>query len=286
MPAQQAKHWCFTLNNYTDDECDGLEALGEEMPEPVVYLVYGKETAPDTGTPHLQGYIGLSTKKTLSYIKSLVSTRAHCEVSRGSPESNRRYCTKEGDFKEFGTLPRGRGARTDLTAVAAAVKEGRTMREICELDPSAVIRYGGGILRLRQWFPQARRTMEIHVFWGPTGVGKTRRCWDFTDHSKIWVCPGKTTTGCWFDGYDDHEVVLFDDFNGSWFEVTYFLKLIDRYRFTVPVKGGFFYWNPSHLFITSNQEPSQWYGGASEAHQAAVMRKLQEFGQIVHCLPE
>lgn len=43
--------WCFTLNNYTDEEIRRLESLECER------LVVGKEVAPTTGTPHLQGYI-------------------------------------------------------------------------------------------------------------------------------------------------------------------------------------------------------------------------------------
>ena len=295
MPGGQAKHWTWTLNNYTEDDLAGLLALGGELPEPVQYLIFSREYG-ESGTPHLQGYIALSTKKTLSYVRELVSPQAHFEVSRGSPEQNKEYCSKdnpdgqpskdpETDIFEFGTLPRGRGARTDLARVAEQVRSGVPIREIADSDPAAFIRYGNGILRYRMMVRPSRSSPpSIWVFWGPSGSGKTRRCWDFTDHSKIWVHPGDR----WFDGYDScsHPCVLFDDFDGSWFKLDYLLKLLDRYVFQVPIKGGYTWWCPRTVLITSNIEPKLWYRNANEAQQAALLRRLREFGSIVHCESE
>lgn len=281
MPARQAKHWAFTLNNYTEDECDQLRALGGELLEPVIYLVFGREHAPETGTPHLQGYISLSTKKTLRWVKDTVSDRAHIEPCRGSPEQNRTYCVKEGDFEEFGVLPGGRGHRSDLVAVAQAVREGKRLREIAEEHPASFLRYGSGVLRLRQFFrPTRSGPPTIHVFWGKTGTGKTRRVHQFVNAEELWIHSG---CGNWFDGYDSQKAVLFDDFDGSWFSVTFFLKLIDRYVFQVPVKGGFTWWNPEQIYITANHHPREWYSRAKEEHQNAVLRKLREFGNIAEC---
>jgi len=43
----QAKNLVFTINNYTEETCAMLDALE------CVYMVYGYEVAPETGTPHL-----------------------------------------------------------------------------------------------------------------------------------------------------------------------------------------------------------------------------------------
>lgn len=292
MPAQQAKHWTWTINNPTADDFDGLVALGGELPEPVQYLIFSREFG-ESGNAHLQGYIAFSRKKTFAYAKRLVSDRCHLEVSRGSPSQNKAYVEKEnpqgqpakdpdGDVFEFGQLPVGRGHRSDLAAVAEQVRAGVPIREIADSDPASFIRYGNGILRYRMMVrPNRIAPPSIWVFWGASGTGKTRRCWDFTDHDKIWVHPGDR----WFDGYDSssHPAVLFDDFDGSWFKLDYLLKLLDRYVFQVPIKGGYTWWCPKTVLLTSNIEPKLWYRNANEAQQIALMRRLREFGTIVHC---
>jgi hypothetical protein len=108
-----AKRWCFTINNYTDESLLHLSLLSEETR--VEYLVYGRELAPTTGTPHLQGFICLTTPFTLTALRALLPS-CHLENARGTPEQNRTYCTKDGDFDEHGSLPSGKqGKRTDWT---------------------------------------------------------------------------------------------------------------------------------------------------------------------------
>lgn len=250
------------------------------MPEPLVYLVYGRERG-ESGTPHLQGYVSFSTKKTLPYVRRLISERAHFETTRGTPKEASDYCKKDGDWAEFGSLPRGSGSRTDLRAVAEAVQAGASLREIAERDPSAFIRYSTGILRLQSHVRPQRRTdrPEIWTFWGKTGVGKTRRVYQFVQPAELWVSSGTT----WFDGYDGHRAVLFDDFDGGWFKLSYLLKLLDRYVFQVPVKGGFTWWYPDHIYITTNIHPTDWYPNGSLNHKEALLRRLTEFGHIEEC---
>ena len=65
MPGQ-AKHWCFTLNNYTADEYDALSAIGHELPKEISYIIVAKETG-ETGTPHLQGYISFDRKRSFIF---------------------------------------------------------------------------------------------------------------------------------------------------------------------------------------------------------------------------
>jgi len=55
--AKGTRAWCFTLNNYTEEERDALRSLKCK------YIVFGYERG-EEGTPHLQGYVHLSTQKT------------------------------------------------------------------------------------------------------------------------------------------------------------------------------------------------------------------------------
>lgn len=283
MPAQQAKNWCFTLNNYQQDDVDSLEALGTELPEPIRYLVFGFEVG-ESGTPHLQGFISFSKKITLARAKEFVSCRSHLEVAKGSPKQASDYCKKDQDFREYGNCPGGQGSRSDLVRVAGLVREGKKLSEIAEEAPESFIKYSTGILRLRMLYrPDREGPPTISVFYGPTGTGKTSRVHTFVNSNELWIHPGRTGGSTWFDGYDNHRVVLFDDFDGSWFQLGYLLKLLDRYVFKVPVKCGFTWWCPKQIYITSNLKPEEWYPSAHERQKAALLRRLREFGTVVEC---
>ena len=60
----QAKRWCFTLNNYTEDDLKNLE-LGFDRDK----FIIGKEVG-ENGTPHLQGYVNLEVKQRLTELKN------------------------------------------------------------------------------------------------------------------------------------------------------------------------------------------------------------------------
>lgn len=269
----QSKHWCFTINNYTQEDIDNLNNID------CAYVIYGKEKG-ENGTPHLQGFISFSKRKTFNGIKNALGSKTHIERTKGSPKQAADYCKKDGDFNERGTLPGGQGQRTDLQEVYNQIKNGGTLKSVAESNPCAAIKYSTGILRLQQFFrPERRGPPTIWTFWGPTGTGKTRRVWEFTDHDQLWIHPG----GQWFDGFMGTGSALLDDFDGSWFKITYLLKLLDRYVFTVPVKGGFTWWAPTTIYITSNIDPRDWYPMAKEEHKKALLRRLTEFGTIQHC---
>lgn len=274
-----AKNYCFTLNNPTEDECTKLQQLGEQLLEGCVYLICGVEVG-EQGTKHIQGYVSWDKRRTLAWVKRWISPRAHLETAKGSAKQNRAYCSKEGNFEEWGELPAGKGSRTDLSRAVELIQQGCSVREIARESPATVVRYGGGLQRLQQLHrPERESPPEIWVFWGRTGTGKTRRVWEFVDTAELWVHPGDR----WFDGYDGHKAVLFDDFDGSWFKLVYLLRLLDRYPMSVPVKGAYAWWNPTTIYITSNLEPKDWYRGASDEHQRALMRRLREFGNIQKC---
>lgn len=102
MP-MQTRHYVFTLNNWTKADDDALQALAAQ----VSYLVYGYETAPSTGTPHLQGYIVFPRKKRIVEAKALLPDGVHIEPKKGTPMEASEYCKKDGLFFEKGICPSG-----------------------------------------------------------------------------------------------------------------------------------------------------------------------------------
>lgn len=281
-----AKRYAFTLNNWTDEHKDGLEALFDSGQ--AQYICWGEETG-DGGTPHLQGFIYFSRKYTIRQIaNSGTLFNAHCECINGSIAANVRYCNKAGKddnnrpfgtnptFVEFGERPAEAGARTDLSTLHEVIKEGHNIKQIADEHWGMFVRYHRSInagIRLystpRTWVP------DVQVYWGPTGTGKTRKAFEGTDLSQIYVHPG----GRWFDGFMGQPRAIFDDYGGSEFKLTYFLKLLDRYPMRVPIKGEFVNWNPKEIIITSNMPPHHWYAGAKQQHVDAMFRR---FTQVTH----
>lgn len=88
--SRRSRGWCFTINNYSEQEEKILHtytAIFEKM-------IVGKETG-ENGTPHLQGYAYAKNAKTFAQMKKLFP-RGHLEPAKGKPVENRVYCSKGG----------------------------------------------------------------------------------------------------------------------------------------------------------------------------------------------
>lgn len=145
MAARRVSHWTFTLNNPTEDELIKFRTVLDSPS--VVYGVFGQEVG-ENGTPHLQGFFILPASQRLSFVRRLLSDRAHFEPARASAEVNRAYCIKDGLYVEFGRIPDNAGTRTDLIAIVAELGELATTRgraltspEVARANPVAYIRY-------------------------------------------------------------------------------------------------------------------------------------------------
>lgn len=113
-----ARSWCFTLNNYTpEDEAEVATWEG------VRYCVFGREVAPTTGTPHLQGFVVFNNARAFNAVRTRLRGRGHWTITRGSPTQASEYCKKDGDFVERGVLPAGQGFRSDLRQLQEWVDE-------------------------------------------------------------------------------------------------------------------------------------------------------------------
>lgn len=130
MKYPQCRCWCFTLNNWTEEEYEAINALD------VTYLVVGKEVG-ENGTPHLQGFVQFHTVKRMRAVKEAIGKRAHVEPMRSNSEAAAKYCRKDSEYVEKGELVT-MGARTDLKEVVLALVDGT--------DPEDMLEYGATYL--------------------------------------------------------------------------------------------------------------------------------------------
>jgi len=244
MGESRAKNWTITLNNFTEP-C--LHFDSEEMG----YLICGEEKG-EKGTPHLQGYVQFKKKKRLSQVKDFF-VGAHLEVARGKPQQNVTYCSKDGKWHDHGKCNAGQGARNDLNGIKELIDAGKPAGDIREEYYGTFIRYRKSLLQdIEDRKPDRSWPTELHIYWGDTGTGKSRKCYEQFPKA-YWK-----TRGEWWDGYEGQETVIIDEFYG-WIKFSDFLRICDRYPLSVPVKGGFRKFLAKKVICTSNLPWQEWW---------------------------
>ncbi|QUS52615.1 replication protein A [Mute swan feces associated circular virus 13] len=142
------KQWVFTINNWTTTEYEDLAASAPTLWK---YLIIGKETG-EEGTPHLQCFGILNTKRRLRQVKQLPGlSRAHLEMAQGTPIQASDYCKKDKDFEEFGELPTSQGKRNEFERFREwllAQEERPTDAELFIEFPSLYGRYRQNLLHI------------------------------------------------------------------------------------------------------------------------------------------
>lgn len=246
----KATRFCFTLNNYKDSDVQILEG---DLSGTFTYWCFGKEVG-EMLTPHLQGYFEFpnAQRMRISAAKSrwdaLGLSSAHLAIAKGTAQHNIDYCSKEGQFHEGGTRPKGKGKRTDLDVVCDAIANGSSMPQLIESFPSQVVKFRGGIEFLIQ-AQQPRRRFKTEVWWlyGPTGSGKSRWAWSQDEMSYMKVSSHK-----WWNGYIGQESVIIDDYRPSKeMPFNFMLNLFDRYPLSVETKGGMVEFLAKRIYVTS-----------------------------------
>lgn len=243
----RSRKFVFTYNNYPS-ELDNDEHLDAWLASlNGSYAVAGRERAPGTGTPHLQGFISFRNARTFSALRTLLPG-CHVESANGSVEQCREYCTKDGNFRECGNAPKNPGKREiqRWEHARTLAKEGK----FDEIPADIYVRYIGNLHRIHREnmapVESLSSTCGVWLF-GPTGSGKSRGAREA--YPLIYPKP----LNKWWDGYNSQEEVLIDDVDYgqvSW--IGNFLKIwCDHYPFIAEKKGGSVLIRPKKVIVTS-----------------------------------
>lgn len=141
------RHWLYTWFNQS------------EYPHPCIdgecsYWIRGNEICPETGTPHLQCYLALKSPKSFKTLQKMLGRSSNLQPIAGTPEENITYCSKDGDFTEFGKRPQDTGkaggqatkdkyANTKLLAQAGKLEE---------IDPGHYIKHYSTLKKIERDF--------------------------------------------------------------------------------------------------------------------------------------
>lgn len=264
IKVEQGKYWCFT-----DFQCrEDYSEWGAK------YLIYGVEECPNTGRKHHQGYAEFETNKRNTTMGKKFG--AHFEKRKGTAEQAIEYCEKDGKWKEFGERPdkKNPGKRTDLEMVKTMVNQGTSMGEIAQVCTSfQALRFAE---KMREYVePKRKWKPEVMWYHGPTGSGKTKRAIEEAGE-EAWIS-GRDLK--WWQGYDGHENVIIDDFRGDFCKFHELLRILDRYPYTVEVKGGSRQLLAKKIWITCPKRPEDVYDVKEDIEQ--LLRRIdtiREFG--------
>ena len=190
------------------------------------------------------------------------------EVMKGTLKQNAEYCSKEHRkdptvpfFRsgELDAIPNGPGARTDIKTLLGTY---RSYGELLDNDPAGALKcrqVARDFYQRKAVRDHSTRDIKVYWFFGETGSGKTLCAKQFMeDH-----CPGDwffhTGSFQWMDGYDGQRGVLFDEFRRNQLTdnqgMAWLLKITDRDKFLVPVKGAMVLFVADIIVLTSNVDP-------------------------------
>lgn len=256
------RNWCLTINNYDEND---INAFNDSK---IKYFCYGLEEG-ESGTPHIQGYIETTNPITLVGLKKIFP-RAHIEVRRGNQTEAIDYCMKDGNYFEGGTKSNANGVRKDWQEINSNVKAGLSVVQQIEKGYGSLHNIQH-IEKISKYLEPKRNWMP-NVYWvyGEAGIGKSRWAYDTFGIDNIYTVINFT----WWDGYDGHETILIDDYRADFCKFHDLLKLLDRYPYQVPIKGGFRQLRAKNIIITCPIHWNEIWESRTDEDLAQLSRRI------------
>jgi len=249
----RSRRWVYTFNNPTKEIEDAFMAWN--LP---TWHCFGRELAPSTGTPHLQGaFVAKNAVKWSTIVARFPGI--WCEPMRGTIEEVVQYCSKsDPDFFEIGERPAPKGSKGgEATAKNwELAKQLAIEGNIDEIPANIYVPYYNNILRISTRHQKKLDNLTVldnHWYYGKSGTGKSYAARnEYGDSLYI------KNINKWWDGYDGEENVLIDDIDTTHGFMGYFLKIWgDFYFFNAEIKGSTKTIRPRRLIVTSNYHPTQ-----------------------------
>lgn len=259
MPAQQGRYWILTIPHH----------MFTPFLPPGIQWLKGQLEEGSGGYLHWQLMVSTPKKVTLRYIKSIFGEGIHAELTRSVAAEQ--YVWKEdtrvGDFQfELGSKALKRNSTTDWEVIRKRAKS----NELDEIPSDVYVRYYGNLKRIAaDHATPIGMERTCNVYWGSTGLGKSRRAWD---EAGLEAYPKDPRTK-WWCGYRGQSNVVIDEFRGD-IGINHMLRWLDRYPVSVETKGSSTPLSATNFWITSNLDPRQWYPDVDEETKAALLRRL------------
>lgn len=270
-PNSMSKYWCFTVNNprrhYAD--LDGLKNWE--------YCIAGNEVG-EEGTPHLQCFVVYKSRTRFTTVKAQLP-KAHIEAMKTTPKKCIKYCKKDNDFEEFGTVPDFEGGATGGAKKAenfrAMIKLAMNdqVKDIMDIDPVSYVQHYHAFKRIRQDNPVVVKDLPDvcgEWIWGEPGTGKSFKARQ--ENPGYYDKP----LNKWWDGYRNEECIILDDVGikqADWIG-DLLKRWADRYSFPAEQKGTTVQIRPKKIIVTSNYKIEEIFRDATLC--SAIQRRFKE----------
>lgn len=278
---KKARSWCFTLNNYTLPAEEQCQALVTEHGD-ATYIIYGREVGAE-GTKHLQGQVVFKHAVTFNTAKQRLPYGCHIEPTKDLHASIA-YCKKEGEWIDVGVAPKPNLAGRDNGGGAAnqerwsvALQQARDTGEV--EDAQIAFQHARTVDYIHQREVMKRErvdTNETHLwYFGASGTGKSRKARTDWPDAYLKMC------NKWWDGFEDHDVVLIEDFDVAHRVLVHHLKIwADRYPFLAEKKGAATRIRPRLVIVTSNYHPKDIWSEPGDLEPILRRFKCVEFKML------
>lgn len=263
VPTAVVRPYRFTHHDYTEEVEKRIQSLTKKG---LKYMVYGYETCPTTGRPHLQGFLFFRHEKSgKQLIKELPGTILF--TCNADAIANSKYCKKEGKIGfEWGTCPMSQeGKGNSASAIMAQCIEwaqNDQEDEIMTAYPTVWMAH------LNQWdkvfFKAAAKRVpdehdgEMSGVWiiGPAGSAKSGTAREFAPNAYKKVGNKEQ-----WQHYRYEKDVIIEDYDPTIKNMSYNMKIwTDRYKFIADLKFGSAQINPERMIVTSNYEIADCFG--------------------------
>nr|WPR18646.1 MAG: replication polyprotein [Chemarfal virus 109] len=247
----------------------------------LVWAISGDEVGENGTTPHLQ--VAVQYKHQITGAQLLKRLASYCEVHpciavmRGTPEQNKKYCSKEArNVVEVGSVPM-QGQRTDLEeAVETAKAEG--LKAVMSKHPQVFAKYPQGLTKLAQFgkCPPIATKLVMWI-WGPSGSGKSYQAVKVAERfgDEYFI---RNRSDAWWDFYMGQYTVILDELRPGNFTFTELLGILGAEPHILKVKGGSEWLRAKRIIITSDRPPECFLEDGEAGTQ--LMRRITDIVEI------
>ena len=260
MTNTKSRKWFLTINNYNDKEWD--KALKEIMN--TNYGICCKEIGAQ-GTPHIHIWLHYKNARAFTSIQKKFK-RANIQEGKGR-DQDQVYLKKDNVYEEYGEME-SQGKRNDIIVIKDIINKGGEMNEIIKKASNFQTLRTGELLLKYLEKPRPVEPIEVIWYYGKSGTGKTKKIFDTE------VNIFRPTSYKWWEGYDNHKVVLVDDWRPTWCNFVNLLKLTDIYPFRVQTKGGSRQVKYNKIYFTSHLSPKDYFSELLDSDYLQLERRI------------